>query len=98
MMFASTLETVQAIHGLFNDYFGEGRLQGLEQDDRAVLSASNRYFTHKRDVGQTTQVTFGDGVDPNGVLKKMARTDYIHTDENEVKYYKLILGSDGTKM
>ena len=27
----------------------------------------------------------------------MGGTEYIHTNENEVKYYKLILGSDGTK-
>ena len=88
---------MQAIHVLFDDYFGEGHLQGLEHNDRAVLFASNRYFTYKRDVGQATQVAFSDGVDPNGILRRMAGTDYIHTDENEVKYYKLTLASDGTK-
>ena len=97
MTFASALETVQAMHGLFDDYFGEGHLQGLEQDNRAVLSTSNRYFTHKRDVGRASQVAFGDGVDPNGILRKMAGTDYIHTDKNAVNYYRILLGSDGTK-
>ena len=97
MTFASALETVEALHGLFDDYFGEGRLQGLEQNDWPVLSASNRYFTHRRDVGEATQVAFGEGVYPKGILERMARMDFIHTDENKVKFYKLILGSDGAK-
>ena len=97
MSFISALESMQAIHALFNDDFGEGCLHGLEQNDWAALSVLNRYFTHRWDIGQATQVAFSDGVDPKGVLRRIAWTDYIHTDKNEVKYYKLILGADGAK-
>jgi|ERR1700722_12342035 len=93
--FELVTESVKTIHDVFDDFFAAGRLEGLENNGESTLSASNRYFTHRKDVGQAKSVPFGEGVDPKGVLQMLADADYIHTEENEVVYYKR---SEGTKV
>lgn len=42
-------------------------------------------------------VPFTEAADPYGYLEAMAKTDYIHGEENVVHYYTCHMNKDGVK-
>ncbi|KAJ7822233.1 hypothetical protein B0H13DRAFT_2376771 [Mycena leptocephala] len=63
----------------------------------STVTATNRFFTCKRDAPTEQDGEFEDGVDPMGVLSRLKTEDLIHAAENRVKYFKLIIGDENTK-
>ncbi|TFK61642.1 hypothetical protein BDN72DRAFT_778033, partial [Pluteus cervinus] len=55
--------------------------------DNFGMSMSNRYFTRVKEAGHMSNIPFPANVDPNNVLKAMLNDEFIHTEENDVKYY-----------
>lgn len=78
-----------AIRGLFDRWFPEGKLEHWPSTDRIdELTASNRYFTPKDDaLPGERHLAFGKLIDPHGILEDMAKDGYLHTEDNEVKYF-----------
>lgn len=54
-----------------------------------TIDMANRYFTDRHDRGDHETVDFTTGVDPNGILAKTMGDDFVHLEENEVKYYEI---------
>ena len=61
-----------------------------------ALDMANRFFVMQNSEGDMASVPFVDGVDPEGVLVTIAGDKWVHTEENQVKYFRLNTQSDGT--
>ena len=53
-----------------------------------AIDTSNRYFTLRTEGNQDNECAITDDMDPKGYLKKAAGNTYIHTEENNVQYFK----------
>jgi hypothetical protein len=60
-----------------------------------TIDAFNRYFSQRRDNMEEQDVPFGQEIDPNGTLTKMVSEQYIHGEENVVRYYERMTASSG---
>ncbi|KAF8802170.1 hypothetical protein BYT27DRAFT_7215577 [Phlegmacium glaucopus] len=49
---------------------------------------SNRYFTPKSEAPNAVGIVLADDVDPHGNLTRAAGSGYIHTEDNQVYYFK----------
>ena len=58
---------------------------------------ANRYFQDKQHVQAEEIIEFSKEIDPRGLLKKAGSGQYVHTSENEVKYFKKIVVEDEVK-
>ncbi|KAK7033606.1 hypothetical protein VNI00_012843 [Paramarasmius palmivorus] len=54
-----------------------------------TFHVSNRYFLPRRLVEGEESVDFPDNVDPYGILRKIAGSEFVHTKENVVKYERI---------
>ena len=60
-----------------------------------ALELGNRYFVHQNSEGDMIPVPLPSSIDPDGVLTALAGDEWVHTEENEVSYYRLTVNSDG---
>ncbi|KAK0435847.1 hypothetical protein EV421DRAFT_1908344 [Armillaria borealis] len=58
---------------------------------------SNRYFRTQKEGGQHKEVIFSKDVDPVGILQRLAKNDLIHTEENEMQYFKRHVDDEGKR-
>ena len=90
------VEAIRDIHTQFDCQFQEGTLKEQAdvegQGDEDQISMWNRYFTPAHEVKDMQAMHFLPGVDPTGILHVMAQEDsncaYIHTEDNQVHYFK----------
>ncbi|GLB38110.1 hypothetical protein LshimejAT787_0411610 [Lyophyllum shimeji] len=100
--FGDALRSTGEIFGLFDREFRDGDLdswtatsnQNAEDD---IFDASNRYFTPRRDASLEESIPFDKLADPNNILKKMAGDQYVHTEDNEVLYFRRRTTQDGKR-
>jgi hypothetical protein len=88
------------IYSQFNREFADGKLEAWTISTYSgyqALDASNRYLTPKRDAQNMEHVPFTEAVDPRGILEAMAKSDYVHGDENVVHYYTYNIDVEGNK-
>ena len=96
--FQNTINNIRSVQLMFSHHFGD-KTEVLwnpsnHTDEYMTIEASNRLFTPKHmlvytSMGETNQVTFQNGVDPDGVLTRaMQENDLLHTAENEILYYE----------
>ncbi|KAJ6460425.1 hypothetical protein DFH09DRAFT_1348539 [Mycena vulgaris] len=81
------------VQGIFCRGFGHSNVAALmsgEEGQGPTLNASSHYFTRIRDAPRAARVPFGNGIDPFNVLSRFAATELVHTEENIVKYYRVI--------
>ena len=98
--FEKAVGAVHEFYGKFDRHFPQGQLEDWSQatyKDHSALDISNRYLTPKRDAPTAESIPFSKVVDPHGILEEMAKTGYIHSEENEVHYYRCLTDGDGTK-
>ena len=98
--FAKAVSEYEKIYNLFDRCFPIDTLDKwvpsmMGATDYPVFEVSNRYFTKKAALSQDVVLELGQDIDPKGILKKIAGTDFVHTTENEVKYFKLTKDKDG---
>jgi hypothetical protein len=100
-IFDDCVEGIQAIHGILKrsheqstvDDWGPGRYQ-----EHIAIDMGNRFFTDRHDRGQNETIDFPTSVDPNGVLTQSMGGDFVHLEENEVKYYEIAkIGEETTR-
>ena len=58
---------------------------------------ANQYFQDKRHVQAEGIIEFSKEIDSRGILKKAGSGQYVHTSENEVKYFKKMVVEDEVK-
>jgi len=87
------INATQEIYSRFDREFEEGSLDEwiVTKPSDALgseFTASNRYFTPRRDAPNMEAVPFGDGVDPGGLLMATVQGgNLVHGEENKVYYY-----------
>jgi hypothetical protein len=67
------------------------------RDDCTTIDLSNRYFSLKKDVPDESRVLLTKDIDPKGFLAHAAGKNYVHGENNMVKYYSYSTGSDGDR-
>jgi hypothetical protein len=96
--FSSALDAVQVIYRQFDRRFPEGVLDAWSTDSTLdSLDISNRYFTPLKNVSGLENVAFHKGVDPRNILRDMAKSDHIHTEDNYVAYFSMHKDINGQK-
>lgn len=96
--FSSALDAAQSIYRHFDRQFAEGVLDAWSTNSSLDnLDISNRYLTPLRNDSRLEKVDFHKGVDPRNILRDMAKSDYIHTEDNYVAYYSMHKDGDGQK-
>jgi hypothetical protein len=98
--FEQAIASTNEIHGQFERHFPNGQLEdwaGTTHKDYSAFDISNWYLTPKIDAPAAEHITFNKLIDPFAILEGMAKSDYIHTEENEVYYYNCLSDDDGTK-
>ncbi|KZT21441.1 hypothetical protein NEOLEDRAFT_1181765 [Neolentinus lepideus HHB14362 ss-1] len=67
----------------------------IDADVRPTLSVGNKFFTSTRFTNRNNAIPFDKVVDPRGILEKLQDENFIHTDDNKVTYYKVIVDETG---
>jgi hypothetical protein len=85
-------ENIAAVHGIFGRAVGANKLQACSiftsSDDMFDIELANRYFTPKSEARSAQAVELSADIDPHGYLSMAAGSDYVHTQDNNVLYYK----------
>lgn len=58
-------------------------------NQHTVITASNRFFTPVKQSAGLEAVDVNPELDPRGILSKVDRTKFVHTEDNSVDYYVL---------
>ncbi|SJL08157.1 uncharacterized protein ARMOST_11520 [Armillaria ostoyae] len=98
--FEDTILTLQEIRLTAEREFKTGMLEKWNAGAYRgfpVFALSNRYFCTLKDGAHQEEVPFSKDVDPVGILQRLARNDLIHTEENEVQYFKSSVDEDGKR-
>ncbi|KAF7981760.1 hypothetical protein HWV62_31821 [Athelia sp. TMB] len=56
--------------------------------DGPALETSNRLFTYQGRNGRHVPVNINRNLDPHGSLSRLAGTEFVHTEDNTVQYFK----------
>lgn len=92
------------IYGNFDRQFSEGLLDSwdrssVDDTDFPCLNLSNRYLTPANEAHGLEATPFHKGVDPRGILQDMTKGDgfttYVHTEDNQVKYFSAKRDTEG---
>ncbi|KAF9268461.1 hypothetical protein L218DRAFT_511322 [Marasmius fiardii PR-910] len=63
----------------------------VNSDGKGIVHLGNRYFTTRRYAtfarGGLQEIESSDNIDPNKVLRDAAGNEYVHTVENQVRYF-----------
>lgn len=76
---------------------GSGTMEPLARDTYQgfpSLSASNRYFTPRRDASSAEEIDIDDVMDPQGHLRSLLGTEYLYTADNAVRYTERVVDSE----
>ncbi|KAF8809758.1 hypothetical protein BYT27DRAFT_7093807 [Phlegmacium glaucopus] len=100
--FHNALMAANEIYGYFERQFSEGILElwGCSDDDKfPCIDISNRYLTPANEAHGLEDIPFDKGVDPQGILRSMAKGDgtttHIHTEDNQVRYFNTRKDTEG---
>ncbi|KAF7981291.1 hypothetical protein HWV62_34205 [Athelia sp. TMB] len=55
-----------------------------------TLDIGNRYFRRQNNEGDAVPISLPRNVDPDGILAKLAGDEWVHTEDNEVRYFGLV--------
>ena len=58
-----------------------------EYNKQSSIELSNRYFTSKKEALLEDCIAISTDIDPQGLLVQAAGNNYVHTEQNAVKYY-----------
>lgn len=98
--FDDAIKSAHDIYSQFYRSFAEGKIENWNTSTYSeyhALDISNRYLTPRKDAPSMVHIPFPKSVDPYGYLEGLVGTDYVHGEENEVKYYSLCIDSAGKR-
>lgn len=80
------------------EFLGRQRVGGSDDtDEYSTITASNRFFTPSKQAAGLTVVDINSELDPRGILEKVDKTKWLHTEDNAVDYYVLSTGDNGSR-
>lgn len=100
LSFEDTISTLQEIRLMAEREFKTGMLEKWNTGTYhgfPAFTLSNRYFRTLKDGAHQEEVPFSKDVDSVRILQQLARNDLIHTEENEVQYFKSSVDEDGKR-
>ncbi|KAK0494085.1 hypothetical protein EDD18DRAFT_1077907 [Armillaria luteobubalina] len=89
--FENTIIALRGLQQLGEREFQEGEVEEWTQltvQGQDTIKFSNRYFMPCSQSIEGDSVPFPTDVDPNGTLQRLAGTQWIHAEDNEVRYYR----------
>ncbi|KAJ7132000.1 hypothetical protein C8R46DRAFT_1235775 [Mycena filopes] len=94
--FNDAIRQTKVIQGFFERHFGSQVSTWNVGDELGdpFINISANYFTRANTEGTAVSIELGDGVDPFGILRKFKTSGLIHTDDNQVKYFRKIIEAD----
>ncbi|KAF9489045.1 hypothetical protein BDN71DRAFT_1435668 [Pleurotus eryngii] len=109
--FNQIIANVKHIHTMFSWYTPKGKLKTppdfigsykhLTDKVKAkytTISASNCFFTPKKQAADYEEVTIGEEIDPHRVLSNVDTKKWVYTEDNKVDYYTIGVNKDGEMM
>lgn len=98
--FQSLLDAIHKIHYDFSCKLPENTLESWQPalyKDHLAISMSNPHYTPRDLMAIDSMIPFKACVDPEGILQRAMGAEFGHTPENEVEYFELHIGEDGSK-
>jgi hypothetical protein len=83
----------EEIYRKMSNSFPDGQInhwQNAAYEGHLATNFTARYFTSRKDAKHEANLSFLEGVDPDGVLEALRRHDLIHGPDNQVTF----LGQD----
>ncbi|TFK60473.1 hypothetical protein BDN72DRAFT_720916, partial [Pluteus cervinus] len=92
-VFEKSVQALAEIATTFNRQFPEGQMIPWHPLPSCLAGGqsivfSNRYFTRRKDGPLMKPVAFDQNIDPKGFLSRGIGPHIIHTEENQVKYFR----------
>ena len=99
--FSEAIGECQKIVNLFEQSFPIGSLESwtpsyLPGSRHEILEVSNRFFIKKNSCQVEDIIELKKDIDPKGILKKTAGSDYVYTMENSVSYFQCVVDEEET--
>lgn len=98
--FEDAMSTLKEIHLIAEREFKYGMLDKWSPGmycGFSTLMFSNRYFCTIKDRDYHEEVAFSKDIDPIGILQCLTKNDLVHTEENEVQYFKSSIDEEGKR-
>ncbi|KAK0207536.1 hypothetical protein IW262DRAFT_1281958, partial [Armillaria fumosa] len=92
--FENTIIALRGLQQLGEREFQEGKVEEwtqLTMQGQDTIKFSNQYFTPCSQSIEEDSVPFSMDVDPNGMLQRLASMQWIHAEDNKVRYYRGIV-------
>ena len=92
------MKKIAEIHAVMAECIGNISLYPQEitiYEGYEAIDASARYFSLRKHIPNERGLTFGKGVDPDGVLANLRDQHLIHGYDNKVEYLKEEKDDDG---
>ncbi|KAF4588053.1 hypothetical protein EYR38_010014 [Pleurotus pulmonarius] len=89
--FDQIIANAKHIHTMFSRYTPKDKVKA----GYSTISASNRFFTPKKQATDYEEVTIGEEIDPHGVLGNVDTEKWVYTEDNKVDYYTIGVNKDG---
>jgi hypothetical protein len=97
--FEAGIQSLHAVRAFFDRHLPEDKLDEItiidNCEDHFGIHFTNRYFTTQRESQAERSVEFPTEVDPHGILAGLANEQFMHTEQNEVKYYNRSVDKGG---
>lgn len=86
--FTKAVENIVEIYGVMAKHITLSPWQNNVYEGYDTIDANARYFSLRKYIPNERGQTFGNGVDPNGVLASLRDQYVIHGYDNKVEYLK----------
>jgi hypothetical protein len=93
--FNASMQGILNVFTLFSNHVPRDALKNCENichtfGQHLSIDISNRYFSSIKNALSEINVPFGRHVDPYGILACLQTPNYVHSELNNVQYYKQI--------
>ena len=89
--FNDSILSVRAIEDLFRRQGADRNMEDWVPSTfqgHPYIDVGNQYFTPSQHALQDRQISFSLAVNPNNILSEAMGDEFVHTEDNEVKYYE----------
>ena len=98
--FNASMQGILNVFTLFSNHIPCDTLKNCENicntfGQHTSIDISNRYFSSIKNVPSERNVPFGKHVNPYGILARLQTPNYVHSELNNVRYYKRISKTSG---
>ena len=98
--FNDAILSIHAIEDTFRQHIVDGNMEVWDPSSfqgHASIYVGNQYFTPFQHALQDRQISFNPSIDPDNILSEAMGEEFVHTEDNEVKYYEAHKDEKGTK-